>query len=211
MVDTLILPGLNGSGEAHWQRIWVRERPDCRVLEQENWACPDLRKWRARLEEELAGSEAVILVAHSLGCILAASLAWSPYARKIQGALLVAPCDMKKVEELHPCAVHLDQFPNNPLPFPSLAIGSANDPYMDPASLQRHAAWWGSDVKSLGAVGHINVASGFGRWSQGYAIYDDFVERLNRRDTSAKPQQRLPVRTDLLSAVIDSKLSLFPH
>ncbi|MBP2548971.1 putative alpha/beta hydrolase family esterase [Neorhizobium galegae] len=211
MVDTLILPGLNGSGEAHWQRIWSRERPHCRVLEQENWACPDLRQWRERLEEELSASDSVVLVAHSLGCILAASLAWSPYARKIRGALLVAPCDMKKVEELHPCAVHLDRFPDEPLPFPSLVIGSANDPYMDPASLQRHSALWGTDVKSLGAVGHINIASGFGRWSQGYTIFDDFIERLNRREPPAAPPQRAIPRTDFQSAVADPTLSLIPN
>ncbi len=37
MVKTLILPGLNGSGETHWQRIWARDCPGSEIVEQENW------------------------------------------------------------------------------------------------------------------------------------------------------------------------------
>ena len=177
MCTTLIVPGLNGSAEGHWQRHWLRDRPDARLVDQDNWNCPVLSDWQARLVAALeAADEPVFVVAHSLGCVLTASLAGHPAARKVNAALLVAPADLEKVEKLHPCVVSFGQTPLDSLPFPSLMIGSLNDPYMEVADLQRHAEAWGSDLVNLGAVGHINIASGFGRWVEGYA----FLERLKQ-------------------------------
>ncbi|MDQ0455735.1 alpha/beta hydrolase [Rhizobium paknamense] len=184
MVQTLILPGLNGSSDAHWQRIWASERPDCKVLEQSEWACPSLPDWKRRLETELAASrEDVILLAHSLGCILAASLALSPLAARVRAAVLVAPCDIVEVERLHPCCVQLDQVPLETLPFETLIVGSLNDPYMNVPSLYRHGEKWGASIRVIGHAGHINVASGYGRWVEGYRIFDHFLEdaRNDRR------------------------------
>ena len=174
---TLIVPGLNGSPEGHWQQHWLRDRPDARLVDQDNWNCPVLNEWQARLEAALdAVDEGAFIVAHSLGCVLTASLANRPSARKIKGALLVAPADLDKVEALHPCVVSFGVKPLQSLPFPSLVIGSLNDPYMDVTDLSRHVEGWGSQLVNLGAVGHINIASGFGRWEEGYA----FADRLNR-------------------------------
>ncbi|WP_425336193.1 RBBP9/YdeN family alpha/beta hydrolase [Sinorhizobium numidicum] len=67
--ETLILPGLNGSPEGHWQRHWARDRSDSRVVEQDNWPCPDLHSWLERLVSAIEASPGdVKLVAHSLGC-----------------------------------------------------------------------------------------------------------------------------------------------
>lgn len=174
---TLIVPGLNGSPEGHWQQHWLRDRPDARLVDQENWNCPVLSQWQARLEAALdAVDNGAFIVAHSLGCVLTASLANRPSARKVKGALLVAPADLDKVEALHPCVVSFGVKPLQTLPFPSLVIGSLNDPYMDASDLSRHVEGWGSQLVNLGAVGHINIASGFGRWEEGYA----FADRLNR-------------------------------
>ena len=176
-IPTLIVPGLNGSPEGHWQQHWLRDRPDTRLVDQDNWNCPVLDEWQARLEAALdAVDEGAFIVAHSLGCVLTASLANRPSARKIKGALLVAPADLDKVEALHPCVVSFGVKPLQTLPFPSLVIGSLNDPYMDVTDLSRHVEGWGSQLVNLGAVGHINIASGFGRWEEGYA----FADRLNR-------------------------------
>jgi uncharacterized protein len=211
MVRTLILPGLNGSGETHWQRIWAKDCPGAEVVEQANWECPNLETWKATLERRLAeAEETVCLVAHSLGCWLAASIATSPHAAKIQSALLVAPCDLDVVEKLHPCAVQTAPRTDRKLPFPSLVIGSDNDPYMTPGRLIDQAETWGSEVRLLGSVGHINVDSGFGRWSNGYQLFNDF----NRKQTfhsltgGSRPSA---ARVDLLDAVIKSGLSAIPH
>ncbi|SIQ32238.1 hypothetical protein SAMN05880590_103119 [Rhizobium sp. RU35A] len=215
MATTLILPGLYGSGDSHWQRIWAADCPDCEVVEQENWACPDLLRWADVLERRLADTQdAVHLVAHSLGCLLVAHLAASPVASRIRSAFLVAPCDMEAVETLHPCTVRLHRKPDIPLPFHSLVIGSENDPYMTREKLLAQAAIWGSDVKILGRVGHINVASGFGRWRAGYELFNAFTHRLaeHTQGSNASPStSQKPPRIDLLDAVVTSGLSAIAH
>ena len=177
-VDTLILPGLNGSSEAHWQRRWALDNPESRVVEQYDWACPERERWLAELERqvEMIGRD-VWLVGHSLGCVLAAHFAESRLASRIRGALLVAPCDLDATEILHPCIIRFGAMPRRRLPFPSLVVGSLNDPYMPVDQLRRVAQAWGSDLVDIGAAGHINVASGFGRWAAGY----DFLELLKER------------------------------
>lgn len=177
-VDTLILPGLNGSPETHWQRHWARDNPESRVVEQYDWACPEREQWLAELERQVGmiGRD-VWLVGHSLGCVLAAHFAGSRLASHIRGALLVAPCDLDATESLHPCVVRFGAMPRRRLPFPTLVVGSLNDPYMPIDRLRRTAEAWGSDLVDIGAAGHINIASGFGRWSAGY----DFLELLKER------------------------------
>jgi predicted alpha/beta hydrolase family esterase len=58
------------------------------------------------------------------------------------------------------------------LPFPSLVIGSLNDPYMSMPDLERHVRGWGSDLTTIGFAGHINIASGFGRWPEAYSFFN---------------------------------------
>ena len=41
MVKRLIVPGLEGSGEGHWQRWWLTQDPDARIVEQDDWHRPD--------------------------------------------------------------------------------------------------------------------------------------------------------------------------
>lgn len=177
-VDTLILPGLNGSANDHWQRHWARDNPESRVVEQFDWNCPDRQSWLVQLERqvEMIGKD-VWFVGHSLGCVLAAQFAESPLASRIRGALLVAPCDLDTTETLHPCVVRFGAMPAKRLPFPSLVVGSLNDPYMPVDRLRQNAKAWGSDLVDIGNAGHINIASGFGRWTAGY----DFLELLKAR------------------------------
>nr|WP_314093351.1 alpha/beta hydrolase [uncultured Shinella sp.] len=177
-VDTLILPGLNGSAEGHWQRHWARDNPGSRVVEQSDWACPDRQTWLSELERQVAMTTGdLFLVGHSLGCVLAAHFAESRLASRIRGALLVAPCDLDTTETLHPCIIRFGAMPRRRLPFPSLVVGSLDDPYMPTDQLRRTARAWGSDLVDIGNAGHINIASGFGRWPAGY----DFLELLKLR------------------------------
>ena len=183
MCTTLIVPGLNGSAQGHWQRHWLRDRPEARLVDQDNWTCPALADWQTRLEAALEAAEGpVFIVAHSLGCILTASSAKRPAAKKVKGALLVAPADLERVEAMHPCVVSFGAAPLDALPFPSLVVGSQNDPYMSVDELHRHADAWGGDIINLGPVGHINIASGFGRWKEGYRIFDGLKRGVERRN-----------------------------
>jgi predicted alpha/beta hydrolase family esterase len=189
MVATLIVPGLNGSAERHWQRHWARDYAAATIVRQASWARPVLEDWQAALEVELERVGEAWLVAHSLGCLLAANLANRPAARRVKGAFLVAPCDLERTERLHPGAIDFGMMPTEALPFPSVVVGSHDDPYMDFTELRRYAAQWGSEFHDLGHAGHINIASGFGRWEQGYRLFSDFAKQFeNQGNKRARPR-----------------------
>ena len=196
MIQTLVIPGLNGSSDDHWQRHWTRENVYSSIVEQENWTCPVLADWQAKLDEALSNTDGAFLVAHSLGCLLAASYANRHQAGLIRGALLVAPCSLKTTLKMHPCMVDFGMEPLDRLPFPSLVVGSLNDPYMDLPQLERHAKSWGSELTTIGFAGHINIASGFGRWLQGYDFFERLVHRamFTQQWTSAAVSRSATVR-----------------
>jgi predicted alpha/beta hydrolase family esterase len=66
--------------------------------------------------------------------------------------------------------------PLAPLPFPSIVVTSADDPYARPGRARHFARCWGGELVELGAAGHINAAAGFGPWPAGAAL----LERLRR-------------------------------
>lgn len=171
MTTTLIVPGLNGSDEGHWQRHWVDDDRESVLVAQDDWERPDVDRWAARLEDALEAHGEAYIVAHSLGCLLTAKLADRPSAHRIKGALLVAPCDLQPTERLHPGAIHFGPMPTRALPFPSITVGSLNDHYMELDRLTLYSRLWRTDLRNIGLAGHINIASGFGRWTGGYALF----------------------------------------
>lgn len=189
MARTLIIPGLFGSGAGHWQRHWLDDQQQATLVEQDDWDHPVLTRWRDALERAIVRHGVVDLVAHSLGCILVASLARRPLARHIRSALLVAPCDLDATERLHPGAIEFGSMPEQPLPFPSLIVGSLNDPYMSFDRLRHVSTRWGSRLVDLGHAGHINVASGFGRWQRGYDLLTVLNGIARREQPSASVVQ----------------------
>lgn len=172
MNPTLIVPGLNGSGPGHWQDIWASERAGAHIVGQHDWMHPALVDWMSVLEHELVAHPGAVIIAHSLGSILTAHLAKSPAADHVAAALLVAPCDLDAVERLHPGAVAFGEEPTEHLPFPSILVASATDPYLTRHQARRLAKFWGSGLVELGDAGHINIASGHGRWTDGYVLAD---------------------------------------
>ncbi|ACP22865.1 putative esterase of the alpha/beta hydrolase fold (plasmid) [Sinorhizobium fredii NGR234] len=197
MVKTLILPGLFGSGEGHWQRYWLDDHPEAVLVEQGDWNRPALAAWRSALEAEIERHPSVDIVAHSLGCLLVASMARRPIAERIRSVLLVAPCDLEETERLHPGAIDFGIIPRLRLGFPSLVVGSLNDPYMRFDRLQALCGRWNSRLIDLGHAGHINIASGFGRWPAGY----DLLKVLNGmvKDDHPVVTPAMPVRQPTLA------------
>jgi predicted alpha/beta hydrolase family esterase len=181
MSRVLILPGLFGSGEGHWQHYWLQDHPDGRLVDQADWDHPNLQDWMARLDAALEEAGEAYIVAHSLGCLLAARLAGRPAARRVKGALLVAPCDLPATEALHPGHISFGTMPTEALPFPSMTIGSLNDIYMTLDRLTMFGRLWNSDIRNIGLAGHINVASGFGRWPSGYGLLEMLKARARHR------------------------------
>ncbi|OWO94264.1 hypothetical protein B5E41_13940 [Rhizobium esperanzae] len=189
MSEVLILPGLFGSGEGHWQQHWLQDQPGSHFVAQDDWDHPTLDSWLPRLEEALEEAGEAYLVAHSLGCLLAARLAGRSAARRVKGALLVAPCDLPATENLHPGHIAFGGMPTAPLPFPSIVIGSMNDAYMTVDRLTLFGRLWKAETRNIGLAGHINIASGFGRWRTGYRLLDALKMRTGdrRRSVFARP------------------------
>ena len=172
----LIVPGWRNSGPGHWQSLWAEQLPGTQRVEQDDWLVPHRQEWVARLEQAIvADPSPVVLVAHSLGCILVAGwAAHSPSARhKVRAALLVAPGDTQQ-PELRAVLPGWTPVSMEPLPFASMVVGSENDPN---CALERSTAMakaWGSQFVNAGAVGHINADSGLGNWDSGYALLQSF-------------------------------------
>ena len=171
--NVLILPGWQNSGPAHWQSRWEALHGYRRV-DQHDWMAPRRGDWSARLEEVLLGcDEPAVLVAHSLGCLLTA--AWAVHSRnthRVKAALLVAPGDAER-EELQPVLPSWSPVAMQRLPFPSVLVGSRNDPYCTFERAQAMAGAWGSRFIDLGDAGHINADAGLGDWPQGHAWLDE--------------------------------------
>lgn len=175
----LILPGLYGSLEGHWQRHWLQDYPESEIVEQRDWEHPNLSEWVSAVERRIETlDQPVFIVSHSLGCILAVHLSKSKIANQILGAMLVAPCDLNIVDNLHPGNVDFGAAPDWKLNFPTLLVGSDDDKYMPLENLHDTAQKWGADFATLGSAGHINIASGFGRWPEGYRYFERLRERV---------------------------------
>ncbi|MFM2208520.1 MAG: hypothetical protein RIQ96_163 [Pseudomonadota bacterium] len=173
--QVLILPGWQGSGPTHWQSLWERRHHYTRV-QQHDWARPLRGDWVARLEDEIVDREdQVVLVAHSLGCVLAA--AWATHSRnaaRVKGALLVAPCDSERAD-LRQVLRTWAPVPQQALPFTSVVVASRDDSYCDFPRAQAFAQAWGAQFIDHGACGHINADSGLGSWPEGHVLLQDLM------------------------------------
>ena len=173
-VTTLLLPGIGNSAAAHWQSLWEVANSGFVRVQQEDWDHPQCDRWLLNLETAVARSASpVVLVAHSLGCLLAVQ--WAQRTTlTVQGALLVAPPDPQSAP-FPADAIGFGTLPLAPLPFTSVVVASSNDPYAAWDFSQRYAAAWGSELVHAGPVGHINAASGLGSWPAGFALYHQLI------------------------------------
>jgi predicted alpha/beta hydrolase family esterase len=168
--SVLLLPGWQNSGPDHWQSLWAARHGYHRV-EQHDWMRPLRGDWSARLEDTVVDADGpVVLVAHSLGCILAAWwAAHSSNAHRVQGALLVAPGDVERPDlaaQIHGWS----PIGRQPLPFPTVLVGSRNDPYCSDERAQGLAQAWGARFIDSGERGHLNAESGLGDWPEGHHL-----------------------------------------
>lgn len=176
----LIVPGLRDHVPGHWQTLLEARLAEqgCKVR-----SVPPMGRAGLDCAERLhaieraaqAIGEAFIIVAHSGGCIMVAHWAQRTLL-PVAGALLAAPPDFESpMPEGYPTMPELAEagwlpVPRGPLPFPSLVATSSNDPLGELERVRALAAGWGSREVHLGAVGHLNPASGFGDWPQADAL-----------------------------------------
>jgi predicted alpha/beta hydrolase family esterase len=172
----LTVPGLGNSGPTHWQSRWEAQHGYQRV-EQNDWDAPRRGDWIARLQDVVLqdAERPIVLVAHSLGCIVVAAWAGlSTEARRVRGALLVAPPDLERPDA--PAVLHAwPPLPRQRLPFPAIAVISGNDPYAEAARSRGLAADWGAQVVDAGQAGHINADSHLGDWPQGHRLLQEWL------------------------------------
>lgn len=175
--DILIIPGLGGSGPDHWQTRWEQKLSTARRVVQDDWERPRLEAWRVRIiEEVLAATRPVVLVAHSLG-VLASVHAAPLLAGRVRGGFLVAPPSLEgfaATEVVDPAFFS----PPGPLAFPALIIASRDDPYGSYEASEALARALGAELADAGASGHINAESGHGPWPEGLMRLAGFLGTL---------------------------------
>lgn len=177
--DILILPGLAGSEEEHWQTRWASRLSTARIVEQADWNAPQPEDWRARIVAAVGQAQRpVVLIAHSLGVVAAVEAAPDFPAGIVRGALFVAFPDIEEHPELPASVRGFAPVPRDPLPFPSLLVASRTDPYCSYERAEDFAYAWGSAIVDAGDAGHVNVASGHGPWPEGLMRLAGFLKTL---------------------------------
>jgi predicted alpha/beta hydrolase family esterase len=181
----LIVPGLRDHVAEHWQTLLeaklVSERAKVACvprMEHDKLSCA---KWVGELDASLARIEGpVLLVAHSGGVMIVAHWA-ERHRHPIHGALLAAPPDFESpLPAGYPTQETLREngwlpTPRARLPFPSLVAASTNDPLGRYERVVELANAWGSRIVNVGAVGHLNPASGYGPWPRAEELIRELV------------------------------------
>jgi predicted alpha/beta hydrolase family esterase len=172
----VIVPGIDGSDQDHWQSIWQAAWGASAVrIQPASWDRPDLDDWCQAIDHAVGPNPSdAVLVAHSLGCLAAAR--WVAQRRSdIRGMFLVAPPDAAGPNFPAAAAPTFTALDTTPLDVPGLVVSSDDDPYCTADAAERLASGWHLDHVSVGRAGHINSASRLGRWDLGRALLTAFT------------------------------------
>ncbi|MFT8473481.1 RBBP9/YdeN family alpha/beta hydrolase [Acetobacter persici] len=192
LFDVLIVPGLDGSGEKHWQSLWksalTARGVSAYSVEQEDWAGPDLEIWQKTLTSCVRRcSRPVLVLAHSLGALLTVHCA----DEKIAGALLVAPADLEETQASGRMRVKgFAPLPRTRVRFPMLLVTSENDEWLSSARARFLAECWGSELFAAGRVGHIGNRENLGIWKKGFLALERLLDRIDQRDGGVRKNSR---------------------
>ena len=166
----LIVPGLRDHMPEHWQTLLEPKLTKVACVPRMTRDKLSCAAWVAELDRTLAAIDGpVVLVAHSAGCMI--TVHWAKgHERPIKGALLAVPPDFEApLPEGYPTQQVLRDngwlpTPRSPLAFPTIVAASTNDPLGRYERVAELAEAWGSRLVNVGAVGHLNPASGYGDW-----------------------------------------------
>jgi len=176
--DIIIVPGLGGSGPMHWQSRWETRLSTARRVRQKDWDAPHRDEWARNVADAVNAAERpVVLVGHSLG-IASIINALGMMEQRPSGAFLVAPPDLDDPEIGTPQLLGFGPYPRSALPFPTMLIGSRNDPYCRPEVAEALASDWGSLFLDAGEAGHVNTEAGYGPWPEGSMAFAQFLSKL---------------------------------
>jgi predicted alpha/beta hydrolase family esterase len=172
----VIVPGLRGHVEDHWQTRLAAKLPDVVVVPSFDRAKRDLAGRVEDLDQVVRdAAHPVTIVAHSAGVLT--TVHWAGrHDRPVQGALLATPPDLgKPLPAQYPTLGELEESGWLPVPrarlrFPSIVAASTDDDLGDFESVRSLAEAWGSRFIDIGPVGHLNPASGYGDWPGAEAL-----------------------------------------
>jgi predicted alpha/beta hydrolase family esterase len=187
MSDTtvVLVPGLRGHVEDHWQTRLAATLPNARTVRPLGRDEPSLTARISLLDQIVEDVDGpVVIVAHSAGVLVTVHWAATYTGTKVVGALLATPpAFATELPPEYPSVAQLRDhgwlpIPRRPLPFPSILATSTDDALGNPVRLRAMANAWGSREHSLGAVGHLNPASGFGEWPAATSLIEELTAGL---------------------------------
>ena len=188
----VLVPGLRGHVEDHWQTVLAAALPDARTVPPLGRCTPSLQARTTLLDRTVADvAGPVVIVAHSAGVLATVHWAAASTGSSVVGALLATPPTLAApLPAGYPTLGQLqDQgwlpIPRRPLPFPSILAASTDDRLADPVLMRALADAWGSRWHSLGAVGHLNPASGFGEWAEARTLIAELAAAAGVHVTGA--------------------------
>jgi len=172
------VPGWGGSSPSHWQSLWEADHPSIVRVVQASWGFPVLQTWVDRLCEVVSRqTRPVVLVGHSLGVATIAHAAAQGALGSVVGAFLVAMPDVERTG-FPPEIKGFSPLPRKKLPFPSLMVGSQDDPYIASPVLAHWAEVFGSRFVDVGRRHHLGDAAGLGEWLEGKEMLAGFLAGL---------------------------------
>ncbi len=175
----LIVPGLGGSGEDHWQTYWCNTLKNTDRVEQDNWDTPSKDLWVQRLNEHINKSdEQIILIAHSLAVSLVLHWLLIYENTNIKGVMLVAPADVDSPSHTPDVVRSFAPMPLQKIKIPSIVVCSENDNYISIERARFFANKWESKFVSVGKLGHINSESQLGIWEEGQKILANLIKKI---------------------------------
>lgn len=172
----ILVPGLGGSSEQHWQSLWAKMNKEMIMVRQREWDRPNMQDWVNTLVEEVESypRKPIILVAHSLACTTIIH-AVAEKGLEVAGAFMVAPADSERAD--FPKDVNgFVPIPRVVLPFPSIVVASENDAWCSIEKAQKMANWTQSKFVNIGKKGHVTAADGVGLWETGFNLLLDFAD-----------------------------------
>ena len=191
MTHTIIVPGVGGSEQAHWQSWLQSQLMSCSRVQQKDWNHPVLHDWVAQFVKTVSPiQDDLQIIAHSFGCLTTvAALALHPELnRKIKNLVLVAPANPARFGEhgfAHNSTTNYQAFFHQlNIRVPTTMLISENDPWLAFEDAKQLANAWKLSAVNLGPVGHINVASGFGPFPEifNYLISENSMQHINIAD-----------------------------
>ena len=175
-IKLLIIPGLGGSGEHHWQSFWLDKFDNSIAVVQDDWNTPKLEDWLNKLNDSISKlDEPVILVAHSLAVSLVLHWTNTHNNSNVKGALLVAPADVDSPEHTPEVVRGFSAMPLTKISFPSIVVASENDAFVSLNRAKYFAEKWGSDFVNIGYKGHINSDSNLKFWEEGQVVLQRLI------------------------------------